>query len=577
MGGIQATQAPTGEKPEDFKKKPGKKPGKKPTDVVSNQALREAEKKYMADWEKNHIQRLRDIIDGRANWPGITRIEPRKPKNETEDLHSGELILMDADSVLDICRNNDGYGHHPQVLETAYTGNSWKDLRDTKGQPDATETSIQAIQQMIVHDDSDYRICLRSGVYSTGNLLDQKALYIGKPSVKLPQNWFQPNKFLDVFYPKCLGSIIPKETHLEIQKRLRALSESTSDYFGLQYQNLIDPNLQTYPAPAETYPHAGLPENYEFPWMCTECKVDQKLKATIEGPIHRFTRQAEKPFFRALDTLLSAAMPPLHAMYNPKLLLPGKLQVVVKAQRIIVNPGEDYEGVWHKEQRYESVVAVVLYYYDYGRPVGPHDKKDVGKLQGGDLEFLSRSANTLEDIWDGKFEETRKRLLEKRVRVPLDEGKMVVFSNYQNVHRVLRCRNSGKVPLSRDFVIFYIIDQGLPLPSFTVYQSTVSTLRTTLKASMANKTKSKTATSDNVPSNVVDIVLEYASYLNNPAEQFKIRRQLMLDHLEPCGTFGLTSERCYTTGNGDPYLMGVILTLTHTRDTKSQPQPQPQA
>eukprot|EP00954_Amorphochlora_amoebiformis_P024045 1363781-Amorphochlora_amoeboformis.AAC.1 len=33
MGGIQATQAPTGEKPEDFKKKPGKKPGKKPTDV----------------------------------------------------------------------------------------------------------------------------------------------------------------------------------------------------------------------------------------------------------------------------------------------------------------------------------------------------------------------------------------------------------------------------------------------------------------------------------------------------------------------------------------------------------------
>ena len=42
--------------------------------------------------------------------------------------------------------------------------------------------------------------------------------------------------------------------------------------------------------------------------------------------------------------LLQAAVPLLTRLRRPALLLPGPLQVVVKAQRIVLDEGERYEG-----------------------------------------------------------------------------------------------------------------------------------------------------------------------------------------------------------------------------------------
>jgi hypothetical protein len=45
--------------------------------------------------------------------------------------------------------------------------------------------------------------------------------------------------------------------------------------------------------------------------------------------------------------VLEAALSMLGKLRRPALLMPGPLQVVVKAQRIVLRAGEDYSGVWY--------------------------------------------------------------------------------------------------------------------------------------------------------------------------------------------------------------------------------------
>ena len=60
--------------------------------------------------------------------------------------------------------------------------------------------------------------------------------------------------------------------------------------------------------------------------------------------------------------------------------LPGlRVQAVPKVQGIVVQPGETYDGVWHRDGLQEDIVAVMIYYY---RCTG---------TQGGALEFADRN------------------------------------------------------------------------------------------------------------------------------------------------------------------------------------------
>eukprot|EP00438_Fugacium_kawagutii_P006326 Skav213281 [mRNA] locus=scaffold2236:26930:27431:- [translate_table: standard] len=47
-------------------------------------------------------------------------------------------------------------------------------------------------------------------------------------------------------------------------------------------------------------------------------------------------------------------------------------------------------------------------------------------------------------------------------RVPIREGTLLVFSNYQMAHRVLRMCNSSTHEASRDFVALFILDPACP-------------------------------------------------------------------------------------------------------------------
>ena len=173
---------------------------------------------------------------------------------------------------------------------------------------------------------------------------------------------------------------------------------------------------------------------------------------------------------RCVQEVFQACLPLLARLRRPCLLLPGPVQAVVKAQRIHLKASEEYEGIWHQDGLQENIVAVCLYYYR----VSP-------ELVGGSLEFMDRRP-AKEDYWLGgdcepsEFsQETVKKLLDDlpNCKVKVKEGTLVVFSNYQLVHRVLKmCHEkqdggNGEATkmASRDFLAFFVVDQKRPLRS----------------------------------------------------------------------------------------------------------------
>ena len=49
-------------------------------------------------------------------------------------------------------------------------------------------------------------------------------------------------------------------------------------------------------------------------------------------------------------------------------------------------------------------------------------------------------------------------------RVPIGVGTLLVFSNYQMAHRVLRLHNTSATEASRDFVALFVLDPSAPAP-----------------------------------------------------------------------------------------------------------------
>jgi len=158
----------------------------------------------------------------------------------------------------------------------------------------------------------------------------------------------------------------------------------------------------------------------------------------------------------ALARVLEQAMPMVAKLTRPALLLKDQvpahsrdgvtLQVVVKAQRIFLEAGEDYFGMWHQDGLHEHIVAVVIYYYRHS-------------LLGGNLEFCS----TEQEMWYSMGEIPDRD--PARCQVPVEPGTVVVFSNYQTAHRVLRMQTAegSHQGGSREYVVFFLVDQTRPL------------------------------------------------------------------------------------------------------------------
>lgn len=95
-------------------------------------------------------------------------------------------------------------------------------------------------------------------------------------------------------------------------------------------------------------------------------------------------------------------------------------------------------------------------------------------LQGGAMEFCGREPMDLlsmADAGDTARHFTRQRLREAvaselpRCKVAIKEGLLLVFSNYQLVHRVLRMLNGAPREASRDFVALFVLNPNRVWPA----------------------------------------------------------------------------------------------------------------
>ena len=362
------------------------------------------------------------------------------------------------------------------------------------------------------------------------------------PSWKLPVGTRQWGGLPSDVWSTCL--------HLPVRELLDEHAALVPDRPIPRYQMIVDPNQfvhQTRDGPA---------------WVPCEFDISADGTASLVGGLrsHLFPQLAQ----HVARPVLSAALPLLAKLRRPQLLLDDRrLQVVFKAQRIIVpgdtgdNSDAEYVGLWHVDGHREDVAAVVLYYYH----VDP-------SLRGGDMEFCGREpmdvlgyGDCSNNIYDLGSKSLRQALRGEasdgssavhNCRVPIGEGTLMVFSNYQMAHRVLRLKNTGSTEASRDFVALFVLDPSAPalLPARSILAGPHLLRRTLAPA--------------RVPESAIISVLEFLGVSQTDVMRKRQRNRLLSEQLKPSGEFACGGH-VYATGNGCYTMIGWLHNLLEHR------------
>jgi len=319
-----------------------------------------------------------------------------------------------------------------------------------------------------------------------------------------------------------------------------------------RYQMIVDPNQFVRQGPEG---HVWIPCEFDVSAEGSPRLLGGKL--SHDQP--RLAREVATP-------VLQAALPLLARLQRPQLLLESRrLQVVFKAQSIILPPqvsegaDSEYVGLWHIDGHVENVAAVVLYYYK----VDP-------ALRGGDMEFCGREPMDVLGFGDcsnnfGKlskdalrtaFRDKDATLGEPKVqscRVPVKEKTLLVFSNYQMIHRVLRMVNTrSDAEASRDFVALFVIDPAMPpLVPASVHLAHSYSLSRTLHAHSSLSC---------VSPSVLLAILEFMGVVQSKVDKRQLRAVLLGRQLQPQGQF-VGIGNVYATGNGCYTMIGWLQNL----------------
>lgn len=205
-------------------------------------------------------------------------------------------------------------------------------------------------------------------------------------------------QYLDV---QVARGVLPEATRVQLIRRLQGLRVIRPARY---YETCIDPNVgavnglwvptifHTYQAPVRKAA-AVLQAAFRSTtggqvmlWHVVKrvmelCGADQPSegRCVIHSRVPDLDPHRHGNLYTLLEDVFQCSLHLLARLRLPALLLPGPLQVVVKAQSIVLDGGDTYEGVWHEDGLREHVVAVVLFYYN----VSP-------EIAGGALEFTSK-------------------------------------------------------------------------------------------------------------------------------------------------------------------------------------------
>jgi len=154
--------------------------------------------------------------------------------------------------------------------------------------------------------------------------------------------------------------------------------------------------------------------------------------------------------------------------------------------------------------------------------------------------------------------------------VPIKAGTMLVFSNYQMIHRVLRIANlSTEHAASRDFVALFVIDPAMPLVPARCHLARPYLFARALsgfvnrKCTIGHKKDRGCGDDDSVngplqlDSDSACLILEFLGIVPTPKIRCQIRNELLRSQLKPRGYVG-SSQCVYSTGNGCFSMIGWI-------------------
>eukprot|EP00978_Attheya_sp_CCMP212_P024002 scaffold74699_cov49-Attheya_sp.AAC.2 len=284
--------------------------------------------------------------------------------------------------------------------------------------------------------------------------------------------------------------------------------------------------------------------------------------------------------------ILTASLPLLAKLTKPYLLLEGqRLQVVVHAQSIAVSNNEDdedvqkYIGLWRVHGEYEHVVAVILFYYDVDSMVGGDieflDRRPLGILgyENTDLHNTGHKSGSLQQVLRPSTEEAARGI--PNCTVSISTGKMIVFSNYQMAHRVLRMVNTSQHRIAnRKCVALFVLDPSsdrlVPARSHLArsywHQRSLTGRCDLLKQGDGGD-------GGHLPENAATLILEYMGVVFSMEERQWMRNEMLRSQLVPKSHLGVSESLLCNTGNDGVAMIGWIDNLLKKHDTQNHRNP----
>jgi len=240
-------------------------------------------------------------------------------------------------------------------------------------------------------------------------------------------------------------------------------------------------------------------------WLPSEFVVGVDGGVEICSAISGLERNSDNAaLYTAIATLFEKMVPMYAKLGLIKRYVPTNLQVVVKAQSYLLEPGVQYSGKWHREGFRENIVASGVYYAEIED--GLHGGSLKFRLARGPTESYARHAEGM----DG-YPTTRE--------LPIHEGRAVVFGN-ELPHRFRALSNLGDKTAKRTFLTFFVVDPNQRIPSTADMQIILPIRMQQVVISAVRKTYNL-----ELPEYVVDEIGEFRGNHPKTLEEAKLKRE----------------------------------------------------
>lgn len=199
------------------------------------------------------------------------------------------------------------------------------------------------------------------------------------------------------------------------------------------------------------------PWNYSpYQWLPAEFYIDDPVESDlgapceqptkIQSPINNLDEGKHRRLYSIISRLFSLCVPSFEELLQTS-LREKPLQVICKAANYILDPRDEYEGVWHVEGvPSERIVASAIYYYS------------TTHVYGDGLEFRVPYPSHFASSEYSPTGEREWNMNQYLGHFPTPPGRLLFFTNDLQ-HRVMRLRNVSKTEQGkRKIFCFFLVN-----------------------------------------------------------------------------------------------------------------------